>query len=467
MATNQDMQNFLVEEQDVKHHIEDAEGLPQFVEEKFEPNNVGKIVLIQKVKKKGMDHLLVEGDEVLSCTRCSFTTKNKLMYDDHVNGEYNYYKCRWCDFYFEKGTRNKFGEHLKLEHGLGEKNENGQDIFKCQDCPMSFATGVKLLNHSSVHHKDAPMFHCTECEYNGRTIVLLKTHMDEHNDATFQCDQCPHVAKSSGRLQKHVYNSHRLDALCDDCGSVFSTSDNLKKHQKICGKKVKNPGWDAGRRRQRSHTRVTCSNCDFSTWYLTRLKKHYAKNHKEVGSEKEIEQKCVHCDHVSYTLANYYYHYRKEHQEKTFECDECDYATSSESCYRIHKVKKHSCTRTGFPCDICGAVFTMKAVLKKHIMNKHSTDADRLRCEEAGCNYTTMQKESLKAHIDKVHLGIKWPCSLCEYMGPYKGDLNRHMKKIHNIYPEGSMMKCDLCEFTTQKATTMTVHKKKVHDVEG
>ena len=63
----------------------------------------------------------------------------------------------------------------------------------------------------------------------------------------------------------------------------------------------------------------------------------------------------------------------------------------------------------------------------------------------------------------QVHKGIRWPCDLCEYVGGYKGDLNRHKKIVH----DGFILECSQCEFKTPKKYTLKEHFKLQHGVDS
>ena len=41
------------------------------------------------------------------------------------------------------------------------------------------------------------------------------------------------------------------------------------------------------------------------------------------------------------------------------------------------------------------------------------------------------------------------------------------MKKVHNVIPEGAVMKCEICNFASHRAATLMAHKKKVHNIES
>lgn len=84
-----------------------------------------------------------------------------------------------------------------------------------------------------------------------------------------------------------------------------------------------------------------------------------------------------------------------------------------------------------FICDVCDKEFTSCHTLKRHKSVKHTNDAAKFYCSEDGCSYSTHSTYNLRVHVEKVHQGIKWPCDMCDYVGGYKGDLNRHKKIAH------------------------------------
>eukprot|EP00088_Acartia_fossae_P014520 TRINITY_DN1778_c0_g2_i1.p1 TRINITY_DN1778_c0_g2~~TRINITY_DN1778_c0_g2_i1.p1 ORF type:complete len:378 (+),score=43.74 TRINITY_DN1778_c0_g2_i1:654-1787(+) len=374
-----------------------------------------------------------------------------------------YLKCPWCDLHVTKIRWLTI--HYKNHHGIRVPEENSYDWYKCPDCDTKFPTTDKLLVHVTDFHKNAPLFHCPECEYSGKSMLNLKNHMEDHNIATYYCSKCSHVAKSPFRLQKHMNTVHGSGSLCDDCGSTFATNDSLRQHKRSCINYLKK-GITHQRKqfRTRDLSMKKCMRCDFTTPSFVKLKAHFMEEHK--GSDgNQIEQKCPLCDHVSTTFSNLHYHYISQHKEKVHKCDECDYEATSPCMLRIHKENKHAHKR--FSCKMCDMTFKSKVSIRKHVLLKHTANQPVLRCREPGCEFKANRPDKIKIHVEKVHLGIRWPCDQCEYIGPYKGDLTRHMKKVHNIFPEGCLMSCDMCEFTSQKTSTMAAHKKKVHNIES
>eukprot|EP00088_Acartia_fossae_P064764 TRINITY_DN7976_c1_g1_i2.p1 TRINITY_DN7976_c1_g1~~TRINITY_DN7976_c1_g1_i2.p1 ORF type:complete len:696 (-),score=93.11 TRINITY_DN7976_c1_g1_i2:160-2205(-) len=406
-----------------------------------------------------------EGEE-LRCPKCCYATKNKTYFDDHVSGENNYFKCLWCDEHFSKKVKYRFAQHVRTEHGLCEKDEKGFVSYKCPVCGVKIPVIRKFLIHVKDVHKIGPMFHCMKCDYSGISQHNLNFHMEGHEEAKFFCTQCPHQARSHFRLTKHINNCHGQGKICDKCGCVYRSNESLIQHKLRCNDKARKSRMFYGNRQRRREIEVTCSQCgDFTTKSIEKLKYHYAEAHKVAGSDKEIDQKCSLCNHVSTTIQNLRNHFYKEHESKSIKCDECDYETSWKSALILHKEQKHMPAK--YPCDMCDLAFKTKKTLERHVNVKHATNPTKYSCQEEGCEYTALNREYVKRHVEKVHLGIRYPCNLCDYTGPYKGELNRHMKKVHNVIPEGCVMKCELCDFTSKWTATLAAHKKKVHNVES
>ena len=57
---------------------------------------------------------------------------------------------------------------------------------------------------------------------------------------------------------------------------------------------------------------------------------------------------------------------------------------------------------------------------------------------------------------------FRWPCELCDYVGGYKGDLNRHKKIVH----QGFVLECSVCGFKTPKKYHLKEHMLKEHGLD-
>eukprot|EP00088_Acartia_fossae_P006981 TRINITY_DN13235_c0_g1_i7.p1 TRINITY_DN13235_c0_g1~~TRINITY_DN13235_c0_g1_i7.p1 ORF type:complete len:800 (+),score=93.80 TRINITY_DN13235_c0_g1_i7:26-2425(+) len=389
--------------------------------------------------------------QLYKCTKCPYESTNKIYFDDHMNCGMKYRKCPWCDFHSSKMTTMRV--HLKKNHGVWNKEENG---FQCPDCNTKFGSknSRNLFKHMHLKHQVGPLLHCPSCNYSHVLEINMQLHMEDHNEANIYCSKCPYRAKSEHRLKKHIRQVHGPDIVCDGCGFEYQTIEALKLHKKKhCGNRISrlvNLRKQAGDYKRHNvgidyHSEKKCNECgNFTTTNYRYLKKHLFEEHQ-------------------YTDAKYK-EYLEKYREKPYKCDECDYEASQHCLIKIHKEQKHPTGKV--TCDVCHLEFKLKTTLTAHKKRMHSQDQKMYSCEEPGCSYKSNESFRVKYHREKVHLGIRWPCDHCDYLGPYKGDLTRHLKKVHNIHPEGSKINCDLCDFNSINAATMKAHKKKVHNID-
>eukprot|EP00092_Neocalanus_flemingeri_P033540 GFUD01036459.1.p1 GENE.GFUD01036459.1~~GFUD01036459.1.p1 ORF type:complete len:789 (+),score=200.06 GFUD01036459.1:41-2368(+) len=107
-------------------------------------------------------------------------------------------------------------------------------------------------------------------------------------------------------------------------------------------------------------------------------------------------------------------------------------------------------------CKVCGIYFCNKAALIKHKKVAHKRPQS-FKCEECTSEFTS--KQTLKAHMQSVHEGIKKVCSFC--LKPV-ADLARHIRSQHKN--EGKReYSCDLCQTSFRTNFSLQRHKDTVH----
>ena len=63
-------------------------------------------------------------------------------------------------------------------------------------------------------------------------------------------------------------------------------------------------------------------------------------------------------------------------------------------------------------------------------------------------------------HTNAVHLGIIFPCDLCDYNALHRGDLKRHVISKHL----GTNFPCDQYSFQTSSKSYLNIHKNSIHN---
>ena len=210
---------------------------------------------------------------------------------------------------------------------------------------------------------------CNYCNYKTSKRYLLSRHMISHSeDRPHKCLVCERGFKTLASLQNHVKthtdtNPHR----CKFCDSTFTTSLDLVLHVRYHHKKEQEEDKNKRirpRERARGQKTHKCSECDYQSLELSKLKRHL----------------------------------RCHTGEKPYQCSHCTYASSD-----MFKLKRHVRIHTGekpYQCDICHARFTQSNSLKVHRLI-HTGDKPVFQCEL--CPTSCGRKTDLRLHVQKLH----------------------------------------------------------------
>ena len=108
--------------------------------------------------------------------------------------------------------------------------------------------------------------------------------------------------------------------------------------------------------------------------------------------------------------------------------------------------KKYDKNKYAKVCPYCGIV--LKAHYKKHILNHENPDVFPYKCER--CSKAYKNKKALVDHVNRDHLGIRYPCEICGDVLTTKDILRLHKMSKHN---DQANYKCDQCDksFKTSK----------------
>ena len=134
--------------------------------------------------------------------------------------------------------------------------------------------------------------------------------------------------------------------------------------------------------------------------------------------------KCKLCEFVSHATQMVKNHMAAVHKKGAYRCGQCDYVGAFASSLKNHE-KKHA----SFACSKCDYKTAFKVEWKNHEKYKHGTKNTH-PCPE--CEYAATRADSLRIHINSVHLKIRYPCDLCNHTSTNKGDLSKHVKFKHN-----------------------------------
>jgi len=439
---------------------------------------------------------------------------------DHLNPKerhnYGEMKCQFCDFM--KFSLPQLKKHLKHEHSdnVGENTivhvtevlhpEIKHFFCMRSKCPFTSTTVADLQSHTLRYHAvfgdDGPLkqendengenssstevYQCPKCEYKTRNNTCFMDHIN--GELKFRkCPFCDnHFTMKNKDFKRHLqthdncYDEKAKSWFCYICCMKFKR-DNVSTYLTHIFKEHK------------IGTPYHCYKCDFSTGSYENIEKH-ATVHNEsaipcphcsyIAQSKQRLSKhiynahsyheCRECD-IKFKVKQEYLMHMKDHEEvnqsgenKSF-CDHCGSFFTTHKELFLHKIqirqeskKPTSITVGEFYCPICNVKCSRMCALQKHMKNKHSgDDSDMMHCEEPGCAYKTRTKDGMKNHVEKVHLGIRWPCDQCKFVGAYKADLKRHVKIVH----DGFALHCDQCDFRSPHKYVLEKHRDTAHSL--
>ena len=142
---------------------------------------------------------------------------------------------------------------------------------------------------------------------------------------------------------------------------------------------------------------------------------------------------------------------------KNFECELCHFKTNSRKNLNTHINKVHN--KRQF-CTECGKSYASKNTLKEHIETVHLGNK-QFKCEQ--CPYTTGRKNNLKTHVKVVHEKVKrFFCGECSFTHTLKANLLYHIESVHKV---GKKFKCEECPYAPASKGSLKKHCDNVHNV--
>lgn len=166
-----------------------------------------------------------------------------------------------------------------------------------------------------------------------------------------------------------------------------------------------------------------------------------------------------------------------------FLCKKCDMKFKSKTLLQKHNKITHKDKNEAIICDICGKIFNKSSTLKVHLschkekqcpycfkilkshshfnvhLRNHKQQLKRKRIVKyhlcVHCDYRSLNKNSLEAHMNKVHLNIRpFVCDICQKGFYKKSNLTQHYVTHTKVKDKT----CEICGDTFVNEKTLIEH---------
>ena len=140
----------------------------------------------------------------------------------------------------------------------------------------------------------------------------------------------------------------------------------------------------------------------------------------------------------------------------SIKCNICDYQTKHQDSLKRHIDNVHLNKKV--ECTFCNKKFASDKQLKVHKNNIHNQNIQTNCCTV--CKKQIKGPPSvLKNHILNVHSGIRHPCNFCTFEASLSRSLRRHIEEQHT----NKKISCTFCSFSTNSEQNLNSHTKRMH----
>ncbi|XP_071446310.1 uncharacterized protein [Hetaerina americana] len=203
--------------------------------------------------------------------------------------------------------------------------------YKCELCPLEYASRRELNLHKKKNHRDAQSFICDECGVKFKFRTSLQKHKVNRHERkvekeTYSCPHCTLTFPKKIYLTNHCIKVHCLERkfLCQVCGKKFLNQNSLNSHLNYHTDEARN--------------RFTCSHCS-----KTFLRKEKLLYHLRIHTgERPFE--CKSCGKTFISKARLTEHLWRHNGKKRYACPHCPKKYAGRWDLKLHVRKMHGKT---------------------------------------------------------------------------------------------------------------------------
>ncbi|CAH0404147.1 unnamed protein product [Chilo suppressalis] len=340
-----------------------------------------------------------------------------------------------------------------------EKHDERSGSFECNICHMRYLTARHLRTHISTSHERH--YVCNKCEHRSHTANQAREHEKWHNGYTYECQLCSQKFRKPTSYLTHMRKRHPSSHVCGLCGDSFVGKHGLRMHYTKAHRKEQSTDVDFS-------SKKFCAECNVQFASIEAYSKHVLNSIKHTLAS-ESGSVCLICD-MEVPPGTLKAHLRvHENALKTpknpskklalvpLPCEQCgaNFVTRSKLQAHVNRVHLGLKYNKNIVCEVCGKKCTSNASLKYH--QRTHTGEKPYSC--GSCPKRFSDNNQLRIH-SRMHTGERpYTCNVCGKRFSQKPALNRH----YRVHTGAKPYDCQLCAKTFSQSNSLKLHVNTVH----